>query len=71
MGIVLVERTNAELRSPVNHENSLNVEFLVLDTSGFTHIDSMGATTLKELAIELKLKYNIQLLVASSKGCSK
>lgn len=67
-GIELVVEANAELRSSVNHESALHVEFLILDTSGFTHMDSMGAAALKDLAIELKNKYNVQLLVASSKA---
>lgn len=45
--------------------NNLCIEFLILDASAITNIDNMGAVALKNLAIELKQKYDVKLLIAS------
>lgn len=44
-------------------------KFVIIDASGFTYIDYMGVEGLKDLHAEFTKK-DIQMLIASPKGCS-
>ncbi|KAK0400793.1 hypothetical protein QR680_015453 [Steinernema hermaphroditum] len=63
-GVKMVDEANAHL---IREQSEIRVKYLIVDASGFTHIDHMGVNGIKELTEELK-KGDVSVYIACCKA---